>query len=395
MSLLLDALKRAEQEKHTRQVDRPAPMGTPAPQRPAPAAAGASPALELQPIAVPAGQGPSAGVSTTARGDAHAAQALFKAKAAAEAPRNRGALFAAAGAIAVVVLAAGAYVWYSLNTLTPRAAVARPRPSPIAPPAADVNAPKPESLGLTPQAPALKPSQAIQPSGGTTPAPAQPARAHDTSQLVAMLKEAAPQSPPPLRLERSVERPRIAPEVSQGYDALRSGDLAAARASYEKAFAADPTSVDALLGLATIDARAGHRAAAIARYRAALQLDPRNTTALAGIAALTEDARPEATETQLRVELARFPASAALHASLGNVYAAQARWAEAQDEYFEAHRIEPENADVAYNLAVSLDHLGQAKLAAGFYRRALEGAREHATQFDPAPVARRLDELQR
>ena len=116
-------------------------------------------------------------------------------------------------------------------------------------------------------------------------------------------------------------------------------------------------------------------------------------TALAGLAALADFSRPEALEAQLRGELARNPDSAALRFTLGNLFSAQARWHEAQGEYYEAHRLDPGNADVLYNLAVALDNLGQARVAAGFYRRALEAAREQGAQFDPAPVARRLAEI--
>ena len=67
-----------------------------------------------------------------------------------------------------------------------------------------------------------------------------------------------------------------------------------------------------------------------------------------------------------------------LHFTLGNQLAQQGRWAEAQQEYFKAFAAEPDNADFAYNLAVSLDHLRQPRLALEYYRRALalaEGAR--------------------
>jgi hypothetical protein len=44
---------------------------------------------------------------------------------------------------------------------------------------------------------------------------------------------------------------------------------------------------------------------------------------------------------------------------------------------------------------VALDHMSQARLAAEFYRRAVEAAQSQPTQFDPAPVRRRLAELAR
>ena len=79
---------------------------------------------------------------------------------------------------------------------------------------------------------------------------------------------------------------------------------------------------------------------------------------------------------------------------LGNVYASQSLWTQAQAAYFEAHRLDPGNADIAHNLAVSLDRIGQPRIAATMYRRALDASRTQATQFDPAAVQRRLAELE-
>jgi hypothetical protein len=42
---------------------------------------------------------------------------------------------------------------------------------------------------------------------------------------------------------------------------------------------------------------------------------------------------------------------------------------------------------------VSLDHLGQSRLAAALYARALANVRGKGAQFDAASVARRLAEL--
>ena len=82
-----------------------------------------------------------------------------------------------------------------------------------------------------------------------------------------------------------------------------------------------------------------------------------------------------------------------MHFTLGNLYASQRHWQQAQAAYYEAHRLDPGSGDIAYNLAVSLDHLGQSRVAAGFYRRALEAARGRAAQFDPAAAARRIAEI--
>jgi Tfp pilus assembly protein PilF len=200
---------------------------------------------------------------------------------------------------------------------------------------------------------------------------------------------------PPVKLSRTIEAPRISNDVAMGYESLRGGNLTAARRSYQAAVATDPNNIDAQLGLATVEARLGNRSAASVNYRKALEIDPRNASAIAGLASLAGFSRSEPLEAQMRDDLSRNPQSSALHFALGNLYASQSRWREAQGEFFEAHRLDSGNADVVFNLAVSLDHLGQAGLAALYYARALEASRGQATQFDPATVSRRLSELGR
>jgi tetratricopeptide (TPR) repeat protein len=402
LSLLLDALKRAEQEKRAR--GQPEGSATPSPvarEVPTPRMAPVStPGLELQPMG-------SAAPQPNARNDAaHAAHVVFQAKAPAAGAaeqRSRGMVWATVGAVAVVVIAAGAYVWYSLSALNTQAvAQSRPRaalspvPPPPGAPAATVAEPAPPSAAAV---------LASLPPAGIAPAPVAPpiaavvapipvAKAPAAEDTVARLVREATAEPPPLRLDRSADAARRVPaEVASAYEALRTGNLPAARRGYEAALASDPGSLDARLGLATLEARSGNRAAAAAHYRRALESDPRNATASAGLAALTDFSRPDALEAQLRADLERAPASGALHYTLGSVLAAQGRWHEAQAEFFEAHRLDPGNADVMYNLAISLDHLGQARLAAGFYRQALDAAGRGGAQFDPAPVARRLAEI--
>jgi Tfp pilus assembly protein PilF len=396
LSLLLDALRRAEQEKHARHPGGPPPAEAHGHRSASPSA------LELAPISTHA-----AAAGHRADPAAHGAQNVFQAKAAnspGATPRNRTVLWVAIGAIGLVAIAAGAYVWYSVKSLTPQyAATPRPRAVPPPPPASGTIAPSvTASSGFVPIAPGsvatLTPTTP-EPPPAPAPAPAQAAPAPPppppATTAERILREAPPVAPPPgVQLDRTPAPARSVPAgVAAGYEALRLGDLAAARRGYDAAIAADPANVDARLGIATIAAREGNRALAFEHYRRALDLDPRNPTALAGIALLADASRPEALEMQLRTEIARAPESAELVFALGNVYATQSRWTEAQAAYYEAHRLDPGSADIAHNLAVSLDRLGQGRLAAGFYRRALESASGRAAQFDAAAVARRLEEL--
>jgi len=410
LSLLLDALKRAEQEKLAKQggagaeapKERPVPVAVVSTPRPA--------SLELQPIAAGA-EAPGAPSAGAARAEAAAAQNVFQAKdsRAASASNRATVLWIVGIAVGIALLGGGGYVWYEMNSFSPRiAASGRPRPVPITPapaaaPAGPANpnpfVPSPQGGEAVPQAagstaaPAAAPGPA--PAASAPAAPPEPREKPDAVRdaVAALLRESSATAPQEVRLTASRESRRVAPEVTSGYQALESGDLAAARKSYGAALAADASNLDALLGIATVEARAGNRMLAANYYRRALQVDPRDATARAGLASIAAPERPDGLETQLRSDIARTPESAALHFSLGNLLASESRWNEAQVEFFDAYRLDPANADLAYNLAVSLDHLKQATLAAQYYERAIKAARASGAQFDPAQAARRLAQL--
>lgn len=201
------------------------------------------------------------------------------------------------------------------------------------------------------------------------------------------------ESPVSLKLSQSIAPSAINPSLLAGYAALNRGDYAEAKARYGEALSATPFSIDALLGLATAAARTGESTSATKHYRRALEIDPRNSTAISGLLAVSGETRPEALEAELKTWVLKTPDSAALHFSLGNLYAGEKRWSEAQQAYFEAYRIDSANADYLYNLGVSLDQLNQTKIALDYYQKALNQATKTGGQFDRAAVQRRIREL--
>jgi len=186
----------------------------------------------------------------------------------------------------------------------------------------------------------------------------------------------------------------IDPDLVGAYEALIAGDRATAKRLYDTVLQGDPFNLDAYLGLASIAASTGEIARAQRHYRRALELDPQNSAALAGLASVRGQSLGVPLESRLKNQLATEPASAQLHFALGNEYAAQARWAEAQQAYFGAYRLDARNADYAYNLAVSLDQLNQTKQARAYYQQALTLADERAANFNPVDVTARIQELQ-
>jgi tetratricopeptide (TPR) repeat protein len=204
---------------------------------------------------------------------------------------------------------------------------------------------------------------------------------------------AAPPAGPSIKVSR-VE-PRVEPGLERAWQALAAGNLAQAKEEYLRVLSANPLDRDALLGLATIDARTQDFESAEVRYFRVLELDPRDPYAQAGIIALRGQTDPVLSESRLKNLLAQQPEATFLNFALGNQYALQGRWQDAQSAYFKAYSADPEHPDYAYNLAVSLDQLHQPKLALEYYRRALALAGNRAVGFNSAQVDARIRELTR
>jgi len=297
-----------------------------------------------------------------------------------------------------------------------------PRTSaPAAPPAApaipglpgQVQAPvaaaaPPSAGGLAAAAPAGAPSTSgTIPKQRETPAPATaaPPTSRETTGAPARgtgpkPSAANPGSPrtPSGSSNLSVNRrgPIVDPRIETAWQAYNQGDLSTARTNYEAMLRADPSNRDALLGMAAVEIRANRPEQAAGYYQSLLQVNPRDTYAQAGLLALRAQ-MGDSVQTESRVKnlLAADPDAQVLYFTLGNQYARQGRWAEAQQAYFKAYTAEPENPDFAYNLAVSLDQLRQPKLALEYYRRAMSLAQQHASSFDQTLARNRVQELSR
>ena len=355
-----------------------------------------------QPTAQPGAQtAPQAAERATAR-------KVFEAKF--KEPNPKLPFYLTLAALSVFSVGVVVYFWYQLrppyplvNTNPQRPAEAQVaaaqqaavRPAPLSAPVAassaipglPANPPASQPAVSTPLAAARPPSAAPVERPILSPAP-----------RLAPPSVNAPQPSAPARLTPEVSVSRTAaqvhPRVDAGYAAYQAGDLTKARADYEQALADDPGNRDALLGLAAIETRNGRFEAAEAQYLRLLQVDPRDSHAQAGLVAL-RSARldPLASESRVKSMLAQDPGSHVLNFTLGNQFAQQGRWAEAQQEYFKAYAGDPENADFAYNLAVSLDHLRQRRLARDYYVRAAALADKRGAGFDPASARLRADQL--
>lgn len=360
------------------------------------------------------------------------AQKVFEAKM--REPNPRLPFYITLGVLGVAAVGIFVYFWIQLQPPPPLVNPNPPRPPGEAPSA--VAEAKPGAPAASPPAPAAPaaipglpaaavpaaPAAAAQPSGS----PQQSAAATSSGAPAAASAPAPaapkPSSPPAAATEKPVSKPaariagaparaaqadeaalrvrraapQIHPRVESGYAAYHAGDLERAREDYEAALRDEPANRDALLGLAAIEMRSQRYREAEALYQRLLAADPRDPHAQAGMLALRAQViDPVLAESRVKTLLAGDPEAGALHFALGNQYAQQARWAEAQQAYFRAYVADPENPDFAFNLAVSLDHLRQSAAALEYYRRALALAEKRAASFAPEAARLRAKQLER
>lgn len=331
---------------------------------------------------------PQAGTPTPATQTTHnedeARAAIRNAFAAKEiAPPSRKPLWLAMGILGTAALAIGAYVWFQLQNMS-QGSLAAPTPK-----INNAAAPSPPQYvaAALPAVPIFSPNLPLTASNANTQAgPATISKNSPRPRLTS--REIAPTGTS-IRLTRNEPKPDA--NLQRGYANLQSNALDQARSDYEQALRNDPNNVDALLGLAAVAHRQG-RSSDVERYQQrALEVDPGDSNAQA--AALGNSNDPQTTESRLKTLLAAQPESAPLNFALGNLYARQNRWNEAQQAYFDAVAGDTDNPDYLFNLAVSLDQLRQPKLAAQHYRLALEAANRRPSAFDHERASRRLSQL--
>ena len=317
-----------------------------------------------------------------------AARNVFAAK---QPPKSRAPLWLFLGLIGVAAVGIGGYFWWQLQSM-PGTSLARP-PTPVP---SNTNSPAAQSptQAAIPLAEArrLEPAQLpplSEPAKLQTTEPSPLPERHERASAPA----AAPPAEPDSSIRLSSSRPKQNPTLSRAYEALQADRLNDARRDYEQVLRSDAKNTDALLGLATIAVRQGQADNATELYLRVLEADPKDVNAKAGLINLKGQSDPALAESRLKTLLASQPDSAALNFALGNLLASQTRWSDAQQAYFRAHTAEPENADYLFNLAVSLDHLHQNKLAAQHYQSALNAAETYSAAFDRNQVRNRLLEL--
>lgn len=346
-----------------------------------------------------------------------------------------------------IALGVAAYFFYNsqqpANLVTPLVVTRQDAQQPVAPLPAAAQAPAPETQsqdalatnsgpassggGETAGAAKVPAVPAVPPVTGSqeTPAPKPPGLPP-----AAKTKEAASQAPdlPPVIPEKITgpraassspatgtapppAKPTFTKSRSDGIDAVDSsllaahaayqrGDIQEAGNHYLQVLRTNSAHRGAMLGLAAIAVQRGELTSAKGYYLRLLDLDPSDPLAMTGLLSITPVNDPARRESDLKLLLVKNPNIATLHFNLGNLYASQQRWSEAQHSYFRAVETAMKSGrqaealpDYYYNLAVSLDRLGQPRLAAGYYQEALQSLNGRTAGFAAESARLRIEQI--
>lgn len=353
----------------------------------------------------------TAAAQPTFKKEPSTAQNLFAAKQPSPAVRNKNFTLLLGGLTTLAVIAIGGYFWWQLQPHSPRPAAAlshevrQTNPSTTSTataavlPAPTFSAPMSPTTSQAVTAPVLLAANATATNShdaADDSVIAKPKSHHrafrQQRQDAKSIMDAAVDTNDPVHLTKAPQK--VDPSLLRGFDAFNRGDLASARTEYTRALQSDPRNTDALHGLAAIAQKQGHWDQAAWGYQKILEANPQDAVALAALINIRGQADPATAESRLKTLTAAQPELAAPAFSLGNLYARQGRWNEAQQAYFQAYNAEPSNPDILYNLAISLEHIRQTRLAAQYYDQAISAAKTHPASFDSAQAAARMQALQ-
>ncbi len=271
MSLLMEALKKAEEAKRLGIEDLPGPRATPrtrsssaTPGENDPRVLGESPAPH--PLdSDQAGQTSARHSNSLANAERTAARNLFSAK---QSAHNNTTLWFIGAAALVAALALGGYFWWQLRGIPSHNLTPPPARQP-----ATTHIPPVQAAAIASEG--AKAAPAATSTAALTPEPHKEATTFPATSTVAAVRRApspaAPAAAVPatlpqretgdtdtgVRLSRS--QPRHDATLERAYETLQAGRLDDAQREYEQVLRRDAKNTDALLGLATIAARRGQQ----------------------------------------------------------------------------------------------------------------------------------------
>jgi Flp pilus assembly protein TadD len=232
---------------------------------------------------------------------------------------------------------------------------------------------------------AVAPGQDEQPETSTENIKPSPSETRQSSRDVKNLPEREN-----FTVQRANKKDPVSENLQRGWAAFQKQDYETSRLEYQKVLNDEPGNHDALLGMAAVSLQQQDVDTARDLYIKLLELDPRDPHAHAGLASIAQTSGASLSETKLKQLIEFRPDDAHLQFALGNLYVQKKKWPDAQQAFFNAWKADNKNPDYAYNLAVSLDQLGKHQQASTYYADSLMLATGKNISFSPEAVKNRL-----
>ncbi|HEV8244744.1 MAG TPA: tetratricopeptide repeat protein [Polyangiaceae bacterium] len=230
-----------------------------------------------------------------------------------------------------------------------------------------------------------------------TKAPAAPAQPAAVAPPAAPVAEGTPYgvSDAPTSGEKGAPRPQMNAAAGQAYQAgmqaFQAGDLAGARAQFQRATQADPKSYSGYYSLAVVSERLGEGQSALNDYRQATLIVPDYEPAIVGYSVLlARTGKMDQAEEYLNGRVSAMPRSAAVMGALAEVKSLQGDSGAAQRYAQEALKRNPDYRPAMITLA--RDHYRSRRLDLALYtlKGILDGYGSENPPRDPENAEARL-----
>lgn len=175
-----------------------------------------------------------------------------------------------------------------------------------------------------------------------------------------------------LKIEIRKANPNLNSYLEQAYENLIAGRYEIAAGFYQETLKIEPKNEMALFGLATTYQKLGRKEEARDYYARLLAFNPSHREALNNFMALVSEEAPQAAIAELEQLEEQNPDFSPVSAQLGIVYSKMGDYRRAAAKLLRAVQLSPDNISYKYNLAITLDKLGDKEHATELYLELIE-----------------------
>lgn len=178
-------------------------------------------------------------------------------------------------------------------------------------------------------------------------------------------------SDPNIQISRTRPEDKVKILIQNAYRHYKNKDYEDSLSLYKKAVKIERHNIDAMLGLAASYDKLNNKYLAMRTYKDIMKIDPNNSYAIAAIYMLNGVMYKYKNNESIKYLIQKHHDKPHLYFLLGNYYGNKNQWRLAQNAYYKAWMLDKNNTDYMFNLAISLDQLGQSEEAIRFYELSL------------------------